>query len=167
MEGWPDPAAMSSLLVTVIWWLLREKKAPIVTCIEEWSTSDILKLRKTDILWSVQSFINYFIVAKLSSAQRRSYYKVAKLPIWMITQSHLIFEESINLEKKNGALTYPTEENHRFTVMNNQRSSNPIEPIKITKCRQICVTTYKRSSSHGKKDIKDETLRIQQATYMI
>jgi hypothetical protein len=51
--------------------------------------------------------------------------------------------------------------------MNNQRSSNPIEPIKITKCRQICVTTYKRSSSHGKKDIKDETLTIQQATYYV
>jgi hypothetical protein len=35
-------------------------------------------------------------------------------------------------EKKNGALTFPAEENHRLTVMNSQRSSNPIEPIKIT-----------------------------------
>jgi hypothetical protein len=66
-----------------VWWqsvdCSVQKKAPIVTCMEEWSTSDRLKLRQTD-RWSVQIFINYFIVAKLSSAQQRSYYEVAKLP---------------------------------------------------------------------------------------
>jgi hypothetical protein len=77
----------------------------------------------------------------------------------MITQSHLlIIEESVNSDKKNGALTFPVE-NHMSIVMNSQHSSNPIEPIKITKWRQICVTTYKRSTSHGKKDIKDEIIR--------
>jgi hypothetical protein len=45
----------------------------------------------------------------------------------MVKQSHLlILKEKVNPKKKEGALTFPTEENHRLMVMNSQHSSNPI-----------------------------------------
>jgi hypothetical protein len=86
----------------------------------------------------------------------------------MVMQSRLlIIKEKLNSEKNKGVPTFPAEENHMLTVMNSQHSSNPIEPIKIIKCRQICVTTFKSSSKHGKKYMKDKILRSQLATYMI
>jgi hypothetical protein len=45
----------------------------------------------------------------------------------MVKQSHLlILKEKGNSKKKEGALTFPTEENHMLMVMNSQHSSNPI-----------------------------------------
>jgi hypothetical protein len=97
----------------------RQKKVPTFTCIEECLTSDILKLRKK------RQIMKCLELQKLPYSGK-AYYIVAKLPIQMVTQSHLlIIKEKVNSENLKGAPTFPSEENHRLPVMNSQHSSNP------------------------------------------
>jgi hypothetical protein len=50
--------------------------------------------------------------------------------------------------------------------VNSQHYNNPLEPIDITKCGQICITALIKSSSHGKIMIpKDMIVSSQQITY--
>jgi hypothetical protein len=85
---------------------------------------------------------------------------------WVRRVTSLLLREIINSEKKIGTNHFMQRKTTK--AMNNQYNKNYLEPTEITKHGQICITTLKRSSSHGKimilKDLKQPTSHLQSRT---